>query len=81
MSKLNEDAELDRSIDRLFAADDGRPCPVGTALLRDFAAARPADFGFLELQDLVDPTDCAFTGIADWDAFSKHYASCERCNA
>ena len=81
MTKSTEDSELDHAIDQLFAVDDGRPCPVGTALLRDFATARPVDFGFLEPQDLIDPTNCAFTGIAEWDTFSEHYATCECCNA
>jgi hypothetical protein len=81
MTKTTGDAELDRAIDGLFIADDKRPCPVGTALLRDFAVSRPVDFGFLESQDLIDPTNCAFTGIVEWDSFSAHYATCERCNA
>jgi hypothetical protein len=76
-----EYSELDCAIHRLFAAGDGRPCAVGTALIRDFAAARPADFGFLESQDFVDHANCAFTGIAEWDIFSEHYATCERCHA
>jgi hypothetical protein len=81
VTKTLEGPDIDRAIDRLFSVDDGRPCPFGTALLREFAVARPVDFGFLEPQDLVDPTDCAFTGITDWDTFAHHYANCERCNA
>ena len=81
MTKSTEDSELDRAIDRLLAVGDGRPCPVGTALLRDFAAARPVDFGFLESDDLIDATNCALTGIVEWDTFSGHCVTCERCNA
>ena len=60
MAAPTEDVVLDRAIDRLFAVDGGRSCPVGTALLRDFAATRPVVFGFLEPQSVIDPTQCAF---------------------
>jgi hypothetical protein len=76
-----EDVELDCAIDRLFAVDGGRSCPVGTALLRDFAATRRVDFSFLEPQSLIDPTHCAFAVIAERDTFAKQYPTCERCNA
>jgi hypothetical protein len=81
MAAPTEDVELDRGIDRLFAVDGGRSCPVGTAFLRDFAATGPMDFGFLEPQSLIDPSHCAFAVIAERDSFAKHDATCERCNA
>lgn len=71
---------LDRAIDGLFAADKKRPCAVGTELLRTFAHARPVDFGFVEPRDLIDARNCAFTGIAEWDRFAEHFATCERCD-
>jgi hypothetical protein len=46
MTKTLGEADLDRAMDRLFAVYDGRPGPIGMALLREFALARPVDFGF-----------------------------------
>jgi hypothetical protein len=71
----------DTALDHLFAENKGLPCPKGTALLRAFAEQRPADFAFLQPHDLMDLQNSAFTGIPAWDAFSDHFATCERCNA
>jgi len=71
----------DAALEHLFAVDEGFPCLKGTALLRAFAEQRPADFAFLQPHDLIDLRNSAFTGIPEWDAFSEHFATCERCNA
>jgi hypothetical protein len=69
------------ALEHLFSADEGLPCSEGTELLRAFAGHRPADFAFLQRNDLVDLRNSAFDGIPEWDAFSQHYGTCERCNA
>jgi hypothetical protein len=71
----------DTLLKRLFEVDDGLSCPKGTALLRDFAENRPADFGFLKADDFIDLRNSAFAGIPEWDAFAEHYGSCGLCNA
>jgi hypothetical protein len=71
----------DRKLEHLFPVAVGLPCPKGTALLRIFAENRPSDFAFLRPGDLVDLSNSGFAGIAEWDAFSKHYGSCGLCNA
>ncbi len=65
----------------LFKANPRLPCREGTDLLRIFAVARPADFSFLNADDLLDLKNSAFTGIPEWEAFSDHYGMCEACNA
>lgn len=72
---------LEVAMEKLFAVDEGLPCPIGTDLLRHFAEARPFDFGFLKPTDLVDLSNSAFEGILEWDTFAAHYAECELCNA
>ena len=54
-------------------------CPEGTALLRTFAEARPADFSFLQPEDMVDLQNCAFQGIPEWDTFADHASECSSC--
>ena len=81
MVKLISDNGLELRLEALFPVDEGLPCPVGTALLRAFAEARPADFAFLKPSDLVDLRNSAFAGISEWEVFSEHYSSCELCNA
>ena len=78
-SVSNIDAE--KLVEPLFDTDEALPCPEGTALLVGFAEARPADFAFLKAGDLIDLQNSAFAGIAEWEAFSRHYATCELCNA
>jgi hypothetical protein len=79
-TRLSDD-RLDKMLKGLFPVDEGLPCPKGTALLRTFAEARTADFGFLEANDLVGLRSSAFAGIPEWEAFSRHYGSCGLCNA
>ena len=70
------------ALEHLFAEEQqGSPCPEGTVLLRVFADQRPADFAFLQPRDLTDIRSSTFAGIPEWDAFSAHYARCERCHA
>jgi hypothetical protein len=76
-----QDVDLDRAIESLFEVDDGRPCPRGNELLRNFALNRPQDFEFLRPSDLVDLSTCSFAGISEWDAFAQHFGTCELCNA
>lgn len=47
MTTRVSDDRLAKTLEGLFSVDDGLPCPRGTALLRAFAEARPAEFGFL----------------------------------
>jgi len=54
-------------------------CPVGMELLCRFEEMRPNDYAFLQMQDFTDLHTCAFAGIAEWDAFTAHYATCEDC--
>lgn len=64
----------------LFRLGKGLPCP-GTDLLIVFAEARPTDFSFLKAADIRGLCKPAFVGIAEWEAFSRHYAACELWNA
>ena len=73
--------QLEAAMEKLFAVDEGLPCPAGIALLRNFAEARPLDFNFLKPHNLIDLNNSAFEGIPEWDAFAQHYAECELCNA
>jgi hypothetical protein len=75
----NIDAE--KLVGHLFQNYGGLPCPEGTKLLVALAKSRPADFAFLKPRDLVDLRNSAFAGIPEWEMFSEHYGSCERCNA
>jgi hypothetical protein len=59
--------------------DDPPVCSVGMDFLRRFEEARPNDYAFLEAQDFVDLGTSAFKGIAEWDAFTEHVATCEDC--
>jgi hypothetical protein len=81
MTKSLRRAKQDRTVEALFGAREGRPCPTGTALLRSFADARPADFAFLQLPDLANPENPAFAGIPEWEDFATHYTACELCHA
>jgi hypothetical protein len=81
MAKQISDNGLAFNLDAVFSVDERPPCPTGTALLRTFAEARPADFIFLKPGDLADLHNSAFAGIPEWEAFSDHYGSCELCNA
>jgi len=81
MAKRRSDHDLDTRVEALFTGDDGPRCPEGSIPLRAFAEARPGDFAFLKPADLIDLRNSAFAGIAEWKAFSKHYRSCELCNA
>ncbi len=80
MPKPLENMGLEQGIEGLFL-DAARPCPAGTALLHSFVLARPADFGFLTAEDLVDLRSSAFAGISEWEAFVTHYTTCELCIA
>ena len=71
----------DAALEHLFAEKRGLPCSEGAMLLRVFAGQRPSDFAFLQPRDLMDIRSSAFAGIPEWDAFSAHYATCERCHA
>jgi len=71
----------DETLANLFPSDEGLPCREGTALLLSFAKHRPSDFAFLKPSDLVDLSTSALDGIAEWDAFSGHYGTCELCHA
>jgi hypothetical protein len=81
MTTRDFDDHLERTLEGLFPVDEELPCPKGTALLRAFAETRHADFRFLKPNDLVDLRNSAFAGIPEWEAFSRHYGSCELCNA
>lgn len=75
------DTERNQVLDDLFPRETEFPCQEGKHLLRSFAESRPADFSFLQADDLRSGTNSAFTGIPEWDAFAEHYASCRRCHA
>ena len=81
MAKPISDGDVATRLESLFPVDDGLPCPEGTGLLLAFAKERPTDFTFLEPSDLGDLRNSAFAGIPEWDAFSEHYGTCERCHA
>lgn len=81
MVKKISDDRMERKLEVLFPGDGGLPCPVGTTLFRVFAKARPADLPYLKPGDLVDLRNSAFAAIPEWEAFSRHYGSCEHCNA
>ena len=81
MPKRRSDHDLDTRVEALLPGDDGSRCPEGSILPRAFAETRPGDCAFLKLADLIDLRNSAFAGIAEWEAFSKHYSSCELCNA
>ena len=78
---MSKPDQLEVAMEKLFAEDEGLPCPAGTELLRNFAEARPLDFAFLKPHNLIDLNNSAFEGIPEWDAFAEHYAKCELCNA
>ena len=78
---MSKPDQLEVAMEKLFAEDEGLPCPVGTELLRNFAEARPLDFAFLKPHNLIDLNNSGFKGIPEWDAFAQHYAECELCNA
>ena len=78
---MSKPDQLEVAMEKLFAEDEGLPCPVGTELLRNFAETRPLDFAFLKPHNLIDLNNSAFAGIPEWDAFAQHYAKCELCNA
>lgn len=71
----------DEVVRHLFEVTEDLPCPEGIALLRAFTERRPSDFAFLKSSDLADLKNSAFTGIAEWDAFSDHYGGCGLCHA
>jgi hypothetical protein len=48
-------------------------------LLRRFEAARPNDYGFLQVHDFADLSTSGFAGIPEWDAFAEHCGICEDC--
>ena len=78
---MSKPDQLEVAIEKLFAEDEGLPCPAGTELLRNFAETRSLDFAFLKPHNLIDLNNAAFEGIPEWDAFAEHYAECELCNA
>jgi hypothetical protein len=73
--------DRDEVIGYLFEVAEDLPCPEGIALLQAFAERRPSDFAFLKSSDLADLKNSAFTGIAEWDAFTDHYGCCGLCHA
>ena len=81
MAKPVLNVEAEKLLGHLFQVDEGLPCPDGTNLLLAFAEDRPADFAFLKPKDLAGLRNSAFSGIAEWEAFSQHYGTCELCNA
>ena len=81
MAKRKSDNGPANRLEVLFPVDKGLPCPDGTALLRAFTETRPTDVTFLKPSDLIDLRNSAFAGIPEWEAFSEHYGSCERCHA
>ena len=81
MPKRRSDHDLDTRVEALLPGDDGSRCPEGSILLRPFAEARPGGFACLKPADLIDLGVSAFAGVAEWEAFSKHYSSRELCNA
>lgn len=81
MTKPVSNIDAEKLVGHLFDSDEGLPCSEGTNLLIAFAEARPVDFAFLKAEDLIELQNPAFAGIAEWEAFSRHYATCELCNA
>ena len=81
MAKPVSNIDAEKLLGHLFQVDEGLPCLEGIDLLITFAEARPSDFAFLKPRDLVDLRNSAFAGIAEWEAFSQHYGTCELCNA
>jgi hypothetical protein len=81
MAKPVSNLGAEKLVGHLFDVDQDLPCPEGTDLLMAFAEVRPTDFAYLKPADLIDLRNCAFAGIAEWEAFSQHYATCELCNA
>jgi hypothetical protein len=75
------DTERKQAFDDLLLQGTKSTCQLGRNLLRSFAESRPADFSFLQADDLSSGADSAFAGIPEWDAFQEHYASCRRCHA
>jgi hypothetical protein len=71
--------ELQISTGPKWANDALRACAVGMDLLRRFEEARPNDYAFLQVQDLVDLRTSAFVGIPEWDAVTEHREACEDC--
>ena len=63
----------------VWTDDDLPACPVGMDLLRRFEAARPNDYGFLQVHDFADLSTSGFAGIPEWDAFAEHCGICEDC--
>lgn len=80
MTKPVSNIDAEKLVVRLFDSGEELPCPEGTNLLIAFAEARPTDFAFLKAGDLVELQNPAFAGIPEWEAFSRHYATCELCN-
>ena len=81
MAKPVSNVDPDKRLGYLFQVNEGLPCPEGTHLLLAFREARPSDFGFLKATDLLNLQNPSFAGIEEWEAFSRHYGSCELCNA
>ena len=51
-------------------------CPAGMVLLKAFADAHPHSFEFIWPEDFVHFENEAFTGIEEWDRFTRHCLSC-----
>ena len=81
MTKPVSNIDAEKFVGHLFDSDERLPCSEGTNLLIAFAETRPVDFAFLKPDDLIELQNPAFAGIAEWEAFSRHYATCELCNA
>ncbi|MBB5330313.1 hypothetical protein HDF14_003946 [Edaphobacter lichenicola] len=81
MAKPVSNVDPEKLLGDLFQVDEGLPCPEGTHLLLAFRKARPLDFAFLKATDLINLQNSSFAGIEEWEAFSRHYGSCELCNA
>ena len=73
--------ERNPPLDDLFPRGTEHLCQQAKHLLRSFAASRPADFSFLQADDLRRARNAAFAGIPEWDAFQEHYATCGHCHA
>jgi hypothetical protein len=80
-----DDREPVMSVRAIFSEDQlveaFSPCEQGRGLLLKFAAARPADYSFLEPRDFLDLQNSAFSGIPEWDAFAEHVSECSQCGA
>ncbi len=81
MTKPVSNIDAEKLVRHLFGNDEGLPCFEGTNLLIAFAEARPIDFAFLKAEDLIELQNPAFAGIPEWEAFTRHYATCGLCNA